>query len=88
MTTTIQPQTEERRAALRRRMLKGAVIRFNNGYGALECVVRNWSELGANLAFGDTAAVPRRFAIRISGEEAREAEARWRTPTSVGIAFV
>ena len=34
----------ERRAALRRRVLKGATVSFNNGYSSFECVVRNQSE--------------------------------------------
>ena len=81
-------ESKERRAIGRRRMLKGAVLRFNRGYGALECVVRNYSERGALLSMGDTAAVPRVFDIRIAGEEAiRQAEARWRSPTAVGISF-
>lgn len=77
---------EERRSEIRRRAFKGGTLSFNNGYGALECVVRNLSTRGARLVFGDTSAVPSRFELRISGEGlARNALVRWRTPTVVGI---
>lgn len=79
---------EDRRMAVRRRVLKGCTLRFNNGYGALECVVRNLSAGGALLRFGDTSAVPPRFALTIAGEDAaRPAQVRWRTTTDLGVAF-
>lgn len=77
---------EDRRAEPRRRVLKSGALAFNNGYGALECVVRNLSAHGAKLEFGDTAAVPPRFGLRVSGEGgARLAHVRWRTMTAVGV---
>jgi hypothetical protein len=78
----------ERRADQRSRTLKGGTLRFNRGYGALECVVRNVSEGGARLAFGDTTAVPHDFELRVGVDGAwRSAEVRWRTLTDVGIAL-
>ncbi len=80
---------EERRSEPRRRVLKGGTLTFNKGYGALECVVRNMSARGARLAFGDTAAVPPRFDLRISGEDTgRIAQVRWRTLKDIGVEFV
>ena len=79
---------EDRRAEPRRRVFKGATLTFNNGYGALECVVRNMGDHGARLSFGDASAVPPHFDLRISGEDhARPAHARWRTMTEVGVAI-
>lgn len=79
---------EERRRDQRHRVFKGGALRFNRGYGALECVVRNLSARGARLSFGDTAAVPSRFDLQVSGEgEARPAQVRWRTLTDVGVEF-
>ena len=78
----------ERRSRPRRRVLKGAIIHFNKGYGALECVVRNLSENGARLAFGETTAVPPAFDLKIAGDETvRSANVRWRTPDSVGVSL-
>ena len=77
----------ERRTTQRRRVLKGGTLSFNNGYGALECVVRNESPNGALLNFGETAAVPAAFDLTIKGAETRHAEVRWRSMTMVGVAF-
>lgn len=78
----------DRRAAVRRRVLKGGVVSFNKGYSTFECVIRNQSDDGAQLAFGETFALPNRFTISISDEAARNAEVRWRTQSTIGIAYV
>jgi hypothetical protein len=78
----------ERRSQPRHRVLKGAIIRFNKGYGAFECVVRNLSENGAKLTFGETSAVPVAFELKTAGDEQiHEARVRWRSPDSVGVSF-
>jgi hypothetical protein len=80
--------TDERRGAHRQRIFKGGVLRFNRGYGALECVVRDVSERGALLVFGDTAAVPSQFDLRVGpAGEWRAASVRWRRDTRVGVSF-
>jgi hypothetical protein len=79
---------DERRAEPRRRVLKGATLSFNKGYGAMECVVRNESQRGALLAFGETTAVPTSFELHVAGQhEPRRAQVRWRNLTSVGVEF-
>lgn len=78
----------ERRSEPRHRVLKGAIIRFNSGYGAFECVVRNLSENGARLAFAETSAVPATFELKMAGNErTRQARVRWRTLDSVGVSL-
>lgn len=78
----------ERRGAQRRRVLKGATLRFNRGYAALECIVRNLSDTGARLAFGETAAVPSEFDFWLAGtDKPVRASVRWRGLEDVGIAF-
>ena len=68
----------ERRGEHRRRVLKGGVVTFG-GLGAFEGVVRNLSDKGAMLSFGDTAGVPKAFDLAIS-DEARSgrSQLRWR----------
>ena len=78
----------ERRAALRRRVLKGATVSFNNGYSSFECVVRNQSEGGARLSFAETFALPIAFWLMIAGERVQKAEIRWCTMTAVGVKLV
>jgi hypothetical protein len=51
--------------------------------------VRNVSDTGALLAFGDTSAVPPAFNLAIRGGSAvRAAQVKWRTMRDVGVAFV
>ena len=78
----------DRRGSRRNRVLKGALLSFNKGFGAFECVVRDLSDAGARLSFGDASAVPAAFDIRVGGEAAgRPARVRWRSATMIGIAF-
>ena len=78
----------ERRMAERQRVLKGANLSFNKGYGAFECVVKNVSDKGARLSFGDTSAVPSHFSLAIKGEDVRKpASVRWRSSTALGVSF-
>ena len=79
---------EDRRAEPRHRVFKGGSLSFNKGYGALECVVRNQSEHGARLRFGETSAVPPQFDLRVGGEDrVRRAHVRWRGLTDIGVAL-
>ena len=51
-------------------------------------VVRNQSEMGARLSFGNTAGVPRHFELGIMGEESlRASTVRWRSETALGVSF-
>lgn len=75
----------ERRDLPRHKVFKGGTISFNNGYGAVECIVRNLSDDGAMLSFGETIGVPQRFALRIGGDYLRNAEIRWRNATKIGV---
>ena len=78
----------DRRGIERRRVLKGAKLSFNKGYGAFECLVRNVSDGGARLTFGETSAVPPQFDLLISGDDVvRRATVRWRTMTALGVSF-
>lgn len=92
-TQIIEPKVEpqhhgERRSERRHRVLKGATITFNKGYGALQCVVRNMTENGALLAFGETTGIPPQFDIKFAGsDEVRRAHICWRRPQFVGISF-
>jgi hypothetical protein len=78
----------DRRRELRHRVLKGAKLSFNNGYGASECVVRNLSDRGAKLAFGDTLGVPPRFRLQIAADAVtHEAVVCWRGIGEIGVRF-
>lgn len=78
----------DRRADVRRRVLKGAVVSFNSGFSTFECVVRSQSDSGATLSCAETFALPQRFVVAIADETPRRAEVRWRDQTHMGVAFV
>jgi len=86
-TARSQPNAAERRGAGRHKVFKGAKLTFNSGFGSYECVVRNLSESGARLSFGDASCVPPEFDLSITGGIARPVQVRWRTMTAVGVAF-
>jgi len=87
MTTTTPALafSADRRGSPRHRVLKGATLRFNKGFGAMECVVRNQSADGALLVFGETTGVPNYFDLSIAGDAVRPAQVRWRSMTGVGV---
>jgi hypothetical protein len=79
----------ERRADQRRRAFKGATLRFNRGFGSMEGLVRNESENGTLLMFGDATGVPSGFELAINGAaRSRAARVCWRSMTLVGVEFV
>lgn len=79
---------DERRADPRRRVFRGAQLRFNRGYGAFECIVRNECARGALLQLADTSSVPAHFELVLNGElTGRVAHVRWRRPDALGVEF-
>jgi hypothetical protein len=78
----------ERRGGTRRRTLKGACVVFNNGWGAIACVVRNVSETGALLQVASTIGIPTEFALVFDdGGSTQQCMVRWRSQTSLGVRF-
>lgn len=78
----------DRRACLRRRSLKPAILSFNRGFSTFECIVRNMSEKGALLSLGETFALPTTFMLRLDGMPPQPAQVRWRTSSAIGVEFV
>ena len=80
---------EERRSDHRRRVLKGANLYFNKGYGAYECLVRNLSDGGALVHMEDSSGLPATFDFVVKGEEGkRSATVSWRLRGIAGIRFL
>jgi hypothetical protein len=79
----------ERRSAPRRRVLKGAVITFNERTFSYACTLKNISDTGARLQVGDSIAIPCRFdlVVEIDGMEVSCAVA-WRLKGELGVRFI
>jgi PilZ domain len=93
--TTVHPFTRgsffmsnhtDRRAALRRRTLKGAQIVFNNRRNVIDCTVRNISATGALLALPNTTGVPDQFALYMESGR-RLARVVWKSDRTVGVVW-
>ena len=80
---------DERRVEHRRRILKGATIKFNNGFGNLECTIRNLTSNGARISLDQTHGIPSRIQLHIAGERTPlEALVRWRGRQDIGLSFL
>lgn len=77
---------ENKRAALRQRVLKSASIEFHGG--VIDCVIRNISETGAALEVASPLGIPETFNLVISGDHSsRPCQVAWRKDKRIGVAF-
>ena len=77
---------ENKRAALRQRVLKSASIEFHGG--VIDCVIRNLSETGAALEVASPLGIPESFNLVIAGDHSRRrCQVAWRRDTRIGVAF-
>jgi PilZ domain len=79
---------EERRKAQRHKTLKGGTL-FCEGVGSIECVIRNLSDIGANIEVSG-ATMPRdTFSLIIRPETIkRTCQVVWREGRRLGVKFV
>jgi len=78
----------ERRKVARGRCLLGARVVFNNRSSTLSCTLRNHSDDGALLRFGETPYIPDQIEIVLDNRATlMPALVVWRGVDSVGIAF-
>ncbi len=78
--------TDDKRGALRRRVIKSGKITF--GGGAISCVVRNVSAGGALLEVESPVGVPDHFTLVYDADGARQpCRTVWRKPNRIGVAF-
>jgi len=78
---------DERRADLRKRVLKSGQIVLSDKAPKLECSVRNVSPTGACLQFSSTYGLPRNFELICDGVR-HQCHVAWTTDTRMGVAFV
>jgi len=77
---------DENRRAIRRRVLKGAIIEFDRA--AFSCAVRNLSEAGAALDLPYVLAIPHEFTLIMETDQlSRRCRVIWRKENQIGVAF-
>lgn len=84
-----EEDSDNRRIAERRRILKAGKVAFQSRFCVVECVVRDISDTGARLRSESSVSIPDTFEliIEIDGFEA-DCEVVWRNETDLGIRFV
>jgi hypothetical protein len=77
---------DENRGAIRRRVLKSAMIEFEGG--AYSCAVRNLSEAGAALDVPSSFGIPHEFQLVIEANQVtRQCRVIWRKENRLGVTF-
>jgi PilZ domain len=78
----------ERRKSARNRCLLGARVVFNSRNSTLSCTLRNYSEDGALLKFGEAPVVPDQLEMVLDNRNVlMPAQVAWRRGDTLGIAF-
>jgi hypothetical protein len=79
----------ERRATLRHKSIMQARVFYNHRQSSMDCVVRNFSEAGANLQFAEVVSLPDGFEVYIpSKDQYFQAHLIWRKGQRAGISWV
>ena len=78
----------ERRSARRHRVLKNALIVFNNGHCSMGCQILDMSDTGAKLMPVDIFLCPEEFMLKPQIGESRHYEVMWRKGTKIGVRYV
>lgn len=78
----------ERRQNTRLRTFLGGVMNYNRNRSTMDCLVRNFSQDGAKIAFTNPTPIPDEFDLEIK-HKARTFRARavWRSNTEAGVRF-
>jgi hypothetical protein len=77
---------DERRSRQRHRVLKAGTIEF--GGGAIDCTVRNLSDVGAALDVTSPVGIPERFTLVVSADGShRPCRVVWRKEKRIGVKF-
>ncbi|GJE69736.1 PilZ domain-containing protein [Methylorubrum podarium] len=80
--------SEKRQEARKRTFLKGR-IHFNKGASSMDCLIRDFSEMGARLELSETNTLPESFDLYIPQKEMTlRSNLRWRRGDAVGVAFL
>jgi PilZ domain len=78
----------ERRQSARSRVIYGGVVGYNHRQSTAECVIRNFSDGGANVEFDDPAGLPDIVDLLVAKKNrAYSAKIAWRRQNKAGLAF-
>jgi uncharacterized protein YceH (UPF0502 family) len=79
---------KERRHLSRQKSFLQGRIYFNNRRSSVDCLVRDFTDVGARLKFSESVTVPEALELYIPNrEEMRRARVIWRTKNEMGVVF-
>ena len=78
----------ERRRGRRQRVLKKAVIVFNNGQCSMGCQILDISDTGAKLLPADVFSCPREFVLQPMKGQPHQCVVMWRKGLQMGVRYV
>lgn len=88
MATADASEHDHRRGAPRRRVLMSAQIVYHQGKIAVDCVIRNISDTGAQLETEAALEVPPSFWLRFPDGNKRPVELVWTKAAVLGVRFI
>jgi hypothetical protein len=88
MATPDTSEMERRRGAPRRRVLMSAQIVYHQGRIAVDCMIRNISDTGAQLATEAPLELPPSFWLRFADGNRRPVELVWSKGNLTGVRFI
>lgn len=77
-----------RREHMRRTVIKGARIIFNERKSTLDCRVRDLTGDGARLDLTTQQLLPHEFDLHLAGDPVRRCGLRWARGTMIGVRFL
>ncbi len=78
----------ERRQSFRQKSFLRGCVHFNKRRGALDCLIRDYSEHGARIIFSESVSVPDLVELYIPHKEQTvRARVQWRCGDEIGLAF-
>ena len=78
---------EDHRRQIRRRVLKGGKILFNNKASSIDCAVRNLSQGGALLHVESAVGIPSEFTLLMSDGRTEACISRFQSANAIGVEF-
>jgi hypothetical protein len=81
------PMPERRTSSRHKSFLQGRVY-YNNHCSSVDCLVRDVSDTGAKLVFGEAVTIPDVVELYLSNkDETRRAKVQWRKGHEMGVGF-
>ena len=87
-TMALDAASSNRREQIRRTVIKGARIVFNDRKSTLDCRVRDMTQDGARLDIMTQQLLPHEFELQVSGNPTRRCGLRWAQGNFIGVRFL